>query len=79
MENNYQEKIVLLLEKATQPLDIEKIRVEAEIGNWQTALKHCLELTIAGKIKGQKTSKSWVFWIDRPEQSFQLKRETPAQ
>lgn len=63
MENNYQEKIVQLLEKATQPMDIEKIRVEAEIGNWQTALKHCLELVIAKKISGQKTTKSWVFWI----------------
>jgi hypothetical protein len=63
MENQYAEKIVQVLEKAENPMDIEKIRIETGIGNWQTALKHCLELMIAKKIKGQKTSKSWVFWI----------------
>lgn len=62
MENNYPERIVEILEKAHEPQDIEKIRIEAGIGNWQTALKHCLELLIAGKIQGQKTSKSWIFW-----------------
>jgi hypothetical protein len=65
MENNYDKKIVEMLEKATQPMDIEKIRVDIGIGNWNTALKHCLELVISGKIKGTKTSKSWVFWMDK--------------
>ena len=64
MENNYSEKIVQTLEKATQPMDIEKIRVEAGIGHWTTALKHCLELVISEKIHGKKTSKSWIFWVD---------------
>jgi hypothetical protein len=68
VENNYQEKILTTLENATQPLDIEKIRTEVGIGNWNTALKHCLELLIAKKINGMKTSKSWVFWIEaKPE------------
>jgi hypothetical protein len=61
-DGTYPSKIVETLEKATQPMDIEKIRVKAGIGNWNTALKHCLELKIAGKIQGQKTSKSWIFW-----------------
>jgi len=61
--NNYKDKILQVLTDATEPLDIEKIRSSAGIGNWQTALKHCLELCMAGKIKGLKTSKSWVFWI----------------
>jgi hypothetical protein len=42
-------------------MDVEKIRVACGIGNWETALKHCLELRIAGKIEAVKTSKSWVF------------------
>lgn len=62
MENNYDQKIIQLLENASTPMDIEKIRVEAGIGNWNTALKHCLELMVTKKISGQKTSKSWVFW-----------------
>jgi hypothetical protein len=65
MENNYAERIVEILTRAPQPMDIEKIRVDAKIGNWNTALKHCLELMIAGRIRGQKTSKSWVFWTDQ--------------
>lgn len=65
MKNDYQQKIVETLKNASEPLDIEKIRVESGIGNWNTALKHCLELLIAKKIKGQKTSKSWVFWIQK--------------
>jgi len=65
MQNNYEEKIVQMLESANQPLDIEKIRVETGIGNWNTALKHCLELVLAKKICGLKTSKSWVFWIEK--------------
>jgi len=65
MELNYAQKIVDVLLEATEPLDIEKIRVEAGIGHWNTALKHCLELLIAKKIQGQKTSKSWVFWVDK--------------
>jgi len=63
--NHYQEKIVQMLEKATQPMDIEKIRVDCGIGNWNTALKHCLELVISRKIKGTKTSKSWIFWVEK--------------
>lgn len=62
MENGYSEKIMKVLERASQPLDIEKIRIESCIGNWNTALKHCLELVLENKISGVKTSKSWIFW-----------------
>lgn len=65
MESDYKEKIMQMLERATEPLDIEKIRVGAGIGHWNTALKHCLELVIAKKIQGLKTSKSWVFWKNK--------------
>jgi predicted Zn-ribbon and HTH transcriptional regulator len=63
MENTYKEKILSLINEATEPLDIEKIREACGIGNWNTALKHCLELVLENKISGVKTSKSWVFWI----------------
>ncbi len=62
---DYQKKIVKFLSQVKEPTDIEKIRVEAGIGNWNTALKHCLELLIAKKICGTKTSKSWIFWADK--------------
>ncbi len=65
MSADYKEKICDFLGKNKEPMDVEKIRKACEIGNWNTALKHCLELLIEGKIKGQKTSKGWVFW--KPE------------
>lgn len=60
---NYKEKIFNYLSSTTEPVDIEKIRKACGIGNWNTALNYCLRLLIEGKINGQKTSKSWVFWI----------------
>ena len=60
--NNYNEKIIEVLAESTQPMDVEKIRSEAGIGHWTTAMKHCLELLIIKQICGIKTSKSWVFW-----------------
>jgi hypothetical protein len=62
--NDYPERILSLLENACEPLDVEKIRVETGIGNWNTCLKHCLEMLVNKKIRGQKTSKSWVFWAN---------------
>lgn len=62
MELDYKRAILRLLSKADRPLDVEKIRVACGIGNWQTALRHCLELQYEGKIKATKSSKSWIFW-----------------
>lgn len=62
MKTDYKEKILAFLDKATQPADIEKIRTACGIGNWNTALKHCLELHAQGTIQGQRTTKGWVFW-----------------
>ena len=63
MENNdYKKRILSLISETSEPLDIEKIRAACGIGNWNTALKHCLELVLEKKISGVKTSKSWIFW-----------------
>jgi len=63
MANDYEEKILEYLKKAAEPADVEKIRVGCKIGNWNTALKHLLELYSQGTIQGQRTTKGWVFWI----------------
>jgi len=42
----------------------KKIRLSCKIGNWQTALKHCLELLLQEKIAGQRTSRGWIFWVN---------------
>jgi len=63
MTKNYPEKILTFLTQTTEPVDVEKIRIACGIGNWNTALTHCLDLLVHGKIQGQKTSKGWVFWL----------------
>jgi hypothetical protein len=62
MRNNYKEKILEYIKKAAEPADVEKIRTACGIGNWNTALKHCLELHARGTILGQRTTKGWTFW-----------------
>jgi len=48
--------------KASMPVSVEYIAQRVNVG-WGTALRYALELVAAGKIKGMKTTKSWVFWI----------------
>jgi hypothetical protein len=64
-KNNYNERILGVLSEAIQPMDVEKIRSESGIGHWNTALSHCLELLVNKRICGTKTSKSWIFWIEK--------------
>jgi len=59
---DYKQQILRTLARAKRPMDVEKIRVACHIGNWQTALKHCLELQYDGRINATKSSKSWIFW-----------------
>jgi len=65
MKETYNQKIMELLKNAEEPTDVAKIRVACDIGNWNTALKHCLELLVDGRINGQRTSKGWIFWPKR--------------
>jgi len=66
MVQNYPGKILNFLNETIGPVDVEKIRRNCGIANWNTALKHCLQLLIQGKIKGEETSKGWLFWIHQP-------------
>jgi len=59
---DYKSKIIQDLSRRKIPCDVEKIRVDVGIGNWNTCIHHLLELYIEGKIGGQRTSKGWVFW-----------------
>lgn len=61
--NVYKDRILDIISRSETPIDVEKIKEYAGIGNWNTCLKHCLELLIAGKIQGVKSSKSWIFWL----------------
>jgi hypothetical protein len=56
------------LKNADTAAHVEDIRISCNIGNWNTALKHCLELLIAKQIQGQRTSHGWIFWADKEAQ-----------
>jgi hypothetical protein len=62
MRNDYKERILNFLSQSSKPVDAETIRKSCKIANWNTTLKHCLELLFEGTIKGQTTSKGWIFW-----------------
>ena len=70
MKKNYKGLIIQFLNKATAPMNVEQVRTVCGIRSRNAALKLCLELLTEGKIKGQKTSKGWIFWIHK---SIQLK------
>ena len=62
-----QSKALEALQRVKNPQTIEAVRVAASIGNWETAKAILLELLAEGKIKGMRTSSSWVFWLESPE------------
>ena len=65
MSLSYRNRVLDVLENSKIPMDIESIRKEAGIGNWQTAKAILLELLVEGIVKGQKSTKSWTFWISK--------------
>ncbi|MGA2971725.1 MAG: hypothetical protein ABSE39_03760 [Candidatus Bathyarchaeia archaeon] len=65
----YRSSVLRALSYAQEPLDVEKLRKASGIANWQTALKHCLELLLDDKISGVKSSKGWTFWSKQPRRN----------
>ncbi len=63
MKSN-KDKVIEYLEACTEPQGIQTIQKGTGISHWNATLSICLELMVQGKIKGTKTSKSWVFWVD---------------
>jgi hypothetical protein len=64
-----------IVDESSIPIACENVRKLAGIKNWQTCLKHLLELTVAGKIKGMKTSKSWIFWAVEIKEEERLREK----
>lgn len=61
-------KRILNFLQGTQGLTtVEEIRKSCDIGNWNTALKHCLELHLLDKISGIKSSNGWLFKMNDGE------------
>jgi hypothetical protein len=76
MKYNYKEKVLEVLHNSALPMDIENIRIKADIKNWTTSKAVLLELLNEGKINGQMTTRSWIFWAKKsgpnPENESQI-------
>lgn len=67
--NHNKEKVLEFLSAQNEPQGIQTIQKGAGIAHWNSTLSNCLELYILGKIRGMKTSKSWVFWVEKKQKA----------
>lgn len=77
--NHNKDKVLEFLSAQNEPQGIQTIQKGAGIAHWNAALSNCLELYIQGVIKGMKTSKSWVFWVEKRNEAAAKGGETHAQ
>lgn len=63
LRNLRQQRIMEVLEEAVMPMDVENIRIRAGLKNWESTKAILLEMVLQGTIIGQKTTKSWIFWV----------------
>ena len=59
---NFKKKALQVLRECSIPMDIENVRARVGMKSWLTSKSILLELLCEGKILGQKTTKSWIFW-----------------
>jgi len=57
-------RLIKELTTASVPVSVEYLAKKLHIG-WGTTVRYCLELLVAGKICGIKTTNSWIFWINK--------------
>ncbi len=75
IRNSARERIRDVLKKSEIPMDVENVRVQAGLKNWESTKAILLEMVLQGSVLGQKTTKSWIFWVNTPiALSHQLKR-----
>jgi len=63
-KDTLRDRILHVLSGATIPMDVENVRIKSGLKNWESTKALLLELVVEGIISVQKTTKSWVFWVD---------------
>jgi hypothetical protein len=63
-KDTLRDRILHVLSGAAIPMDVENVRIKSGLKNWESTKALLLELVVEGLISGQKTTKSWVFWVD---------------
>jgi len=77
-DSGLQVQLLKLLERTPVPVSVEYVAHHLKVG-WGTARAMLLELVVNGKVAGQKTTKSWIFWMPRPENEGIRKDERGGQ
>lgn len=62
--NTHYQKIVEVLADAKMPMDVENVRLQTGLKNWESTKSILLEMVLLGSIAGQKTTKGWIFWLN---------------
>jgi len=60
----YEKKLVLLLKTVKNPVSIDFVAFNLRL-SWVTARALLFTLALEGKLKCMKTSKSWIFWLEK--------------
>ena len=60
------ERVREVLKESAIPMDVENVRLRAGLKNWESTKAILLEMVLQGSILGQKTTKSWIFWVNTP-------------
>jgi hypothetical protein len=60
------ERVREVLRESPIPMDVENVRLRAGLKNWESTKAILLEMVLQGSILGQKTTKSWIFWVNTP-------------
>jgi hypothetical protein len=66
-KDTLRDRILHVLSGAPIPMDVENVRIKSGLKNWESTKALLLELVVEGVISGQKTTKSWVFWVDHTD------------
>jgi hypothetical protein len=74
-KDTLRDRILHVLSGASIPMDVENVRVRSGLKNWESTKALLLELVVEGMISGQKTTKSWVFWVDHSESRMMIGRD----
>lgn len=76
---SHKQRISNILRESSIPMDVENVRMRAGLKNWESTKAILLEMVLQGAIQGQKTTKSWVFWVNpNGLPTHKIKRQKPG-
>ena len=56
------------------PMDVENVRNETGLKNWESTKSILLEMVLQGTILGQRTTKGWIFWVNPSAMRSKMRR-----